>query len=548
MIFPLVNARGLFEFQPVTEYLQKYPDYVGDHSVFLNHSVGESILVVNNFTTVGKPQDFSNDYISRITDLVALYRSNGTYDLARIYVRCMAFFTNPQDSYSVALENSTELIFDYISFQGSLNLTMEKMDLIIQNPNIIPTDNTTVNDLLKNATITQLNVTNASGLVRGNLYSNSDNVIYAGNFDLHSVSFHADYNSINSSFKGLSNSRFNFTKNNDGMYLTILNSTIKYDSFASNSSIKLYPISGSVDFGGLSSYLLKCTNGIVTGDANDGNSFSFTLPIVLAVSLGMALLVTIISLGVVRRHYKRRVVPISAIPMISYENLDMNSRISRFLEMYPPNTSEAKTLAKEILYSDEITMLQPIVFPEFPFAIYPPPRIDIEGTMVQNITIKTNQPVSIQCSQPFQPQLQLLNNPPPSFEPTSNPNVYIEVIVSEGDACIGFATLPYPSFVLPGYETQSIAYHTRDGKVYLNSRFGMSYGTAKKIGIGYRVTETTYNDHVLYQVIFFFCLDGLRVGDEVVVEGVDPADLYFICGSDSDCSFKVNFGDLTRHK
>ncbi|KAJ3268389.1 hypothetical protein HDV01_003070 [Terramyces sp. JEL0728] len=545
MIFPIVKARGIFDFANTTKYLENNPTYAAES--YDNHTVLANRTTIDNYTLIGKPDAFLLDYAVNLVKNSGQKLFNSTPDVLRIPSTCMAFFTAAADQFAIQLQPTHDPIEDFITFSGSLNIAASTVELLVNNPQFAPTKNSTITQILTNGTVTQLNVTNANGSITGNLYSNSDNAVYAGKYILDSVSFQSGNISMETAVSGLINSQFTFNKTDDTIRLSIQNATLN-NYISANSSVEIFPISGSVEFAGISSYIVKCSSQIVMGDGNDGNSFTFTLPVILALSFGFALIAVIISLSVIKRHFRRRVVPISGIPMISFDDVDMNTRITRFLEMYPPNTQEAKQAAKDILHTKDITMMQPIVFPEFPFALYPPPTVEISGTTKQNITIKTTQPVSIQCSQAFQPQTQLLNNPPPSFEPTLHPNVYIEVEILKGNVCLGFATMPYPSFVLAGYETQSLAYHSKDGKVYLNSRYGIKYGAAKKIGVGYRVAETMYNEHVLKQIIFYFCLDGLRVGDELVVEGVDTADLHFICGSDSDCSFQIDFGDMEIHQ
>ncbi|CAI2187615.1 9971_t:CDS:2 [Funneliformis geosporum] len=124
--------------------------------------------------------------------------------------------------------------------------------------------------------------------------------------------------------------------------------------------------------------------------------------------------------------------------------------------------------------------------------------------------------------------------------PTDSWFFYYEVTIltnpnQDTAIAVGFATKPYPTFRLPGWNNHSVGYHSNEGKKYHNEgltgrKYAEKWGEENDvIGCGY------YPD--TGQV--FFTKNGINMG--IICIGVFH--IWFpTIGSDGICSLKVNFG------
>eukprot|EP01117_Protostelium_nocturnum_P003896 TRINITY_DN1515_c0_g1_i1.p1 TRINITY_DN1515_c0_g1~~TRINITY_DN1515_c0_g1_i1.p1 ORF type:complete len:460 (-),score=161.07 TRINITY_DN1515_c0_g1_i1:59-1438(-) len=136
----------------------------------------------------------------------------------------------------------------------------------------------------------------------------------------------------------------------------------------------------------------------------------------------------------------------------------------------------------------------------------------------------------------------------PFFCPTQNPSVdtlnetlfYFEgTIVKKpsGSSTIAFglATKPYPAYRLPGWNQNSVGYHSDDGHKFWNNGYGGEaygpvYGEGDVIGVGYNPGQGNV----------FFTKNGKHVG--VAFSG--KKHVFFPCiGSDGHAEISINFGD-----
>ncbi|CAG8528204.1 3948_t:CDS:2 [Paraglomus brasilianum] len=101
---------------------------------------------------------------------------------------------------------------------------------------------------------------------------------------------------------------------------------------------------------------------------------------------------------------------------------------------------------------------------------------------------------------------------------------------------VGLATKPYPTFRLPGWNRQSIAYFSDSGFKFFNSPFnGKAYGPqfhqGDVVGVGYRPRTGT----------IFFTRNGKKLDDAFTGMKMN---LFPTVGANGPCCVHVNFGQL----
>ncbi|KAJ3321880.1 Rsp5p-dependent ubiquitination, sorting of cargo proteins at the multivesicular body [Boothiomyces sp. JEL0866] len=255
---------------------------------------------------------------------------------------------------------------------------------------------------------------------------------------------------------------------------------------------------------------------------------------------------------------------------IEMNTLTTVARADTFSSTYPPDSEAAilemdanDALPISMRGLDTSTFMCIRQFQGFEFEGIQP-SVDIQkmnsGLGTQIIEFVTIQECTIQTNSCLKPRLfgNDLPQPPPSFEDESVlfNEAYFEVKLLErqlnsAKISVGFATCPYPPFRLPGYDYDSIGYHSDSGNVYLNDRnkgeqCGPQMVVGDTVGIGYRIIELPkVGDHILNQTVFYFTHNGTRIGDEYVADGFYPDKIYPSIGSTGNCKLQVTFGDVS---
>jgi hypothetical protein len=232
-------------------------------------------------------------------------------------------------------------------------------------------------------------------------------------------------------------------------------------------------------------------------------------------------------------------------------------RSNQFLAKYPPGSPQALEAARRTanippsMYNApiKISMMEPRKFDDFPFigsepAVFMSELEPLYG--VQRITFHTDQDCSIQSNVPLLPrplgmtssglgqvdecyyQVKILRKPHP-----------------DTTIGIGYATCPYPPFRLPGWDPQSVGYHSDDGAVFLNDvDFGSACGPAlhegDTLGVGYRVQSLPSG----YHITFYFIHNGNKLPIEFPASDFHPSMLYPTVGADGEAEIELIFGNV----
>jgi hypothetical protein len=234
-------------------------------------------------------------------------------------------------------------------------------------------------------------------------------------------------------------------------------------------------------------------------------------------------------------------------------------RSDQFLARYPPGSPQAVEAARLTANipttmtnaAVRISMMEPRKFMDFPF-YEPQPAVFISEMEpmngIQRVTISTVQDCSIQTNIPLLPsklgqnvtgnglvdecyyQVKILRKP--------NPDTTIG---------IGYATCPYPPFRLPGWDPQSVGYHSDDGAVFLNDvDFGSPCGRALRVGdtlgVGYRVQPLALG----YHITFYFTINGQLLPKEFSATDFHPSLLYPTIGCDGEAEVELVFGNIQQ--
>jgi hypothetical protein len=228
-------------------------------------------------------------------------------------------------------------------------------------------------------------------------------------------------------------------------------------------------------------------------------------------------------------------------------------RSNMFMEKYPPGSPQALDAARQTanippsMYNSpiKISMMEPRIFADFGF--YEPSPVVYMSTLeptkgTQRITFYTSQDCSIQSNVPLLPHRLS------SYGQVDECFYKVKIIRKkrfDSTMAIGFATCPYPPFRLPGWDPQSVGYHSDDGAVFLNDvDFGTPCGPAlhegDTLGIGYRVVQT----HMGYSTTFYFTHNGSKLPTELQSHEFHPSMLYPTIGTDGDCEVECIFGNV----
>ncbi|KAJ2990940.1 Rsp5p-dependent ubiquitination, sorting of cargo proteins at the multivesicular body [Globomyces sp. JEL0801] len=252
-------------------------------------------------------------------------------------------------------------------------------------------------------------------------------------------------------------------------------------------------------------------------------------------------------------------------------------RALQFLAAYPPGSREAyeaahatSNIPPSMIHSPcPITMMQPRLFTHFGFTYPVTPQVDI-GTIdpysgKQFVRFTTMEDCSIQSNVPMLPhRLSSMYGysstplPPPSY--SANQIVdecYYQVKilrkpVADSTVAIGFAGCPYPPFRLPGWDIQSVAYHSDDGSVFMNDfNDGISCGPSATegdtIGVGYKVIYVPLsNGQYQSRLSFYFTHNQMRLNQEFSQDGFIPHLLFPTIGTDGDCDLEIFFGNVQQ--
>jgi hypothetical protein len=233
-------------------------------------------------------------------------------------------------------------------------------------------------------------------------------------------------------------------------------------------------------------------------------------------------------------------------------------RSNQFYDIFPVDSPAALAEAVRtatlpnsmLLSSSKYTMMEPRLHSAFPYHGRQP-FIKI-GAMdhyngVQTVEFETNQDVSIQSNQPLLPHQDLLRG----FE---NDQCYYEVKIKHMDSfapvtiAFGYASIPYPSFRLPGWDRNSIGFHSDDGAVFVNDvDYGTPSGHGKLkvgdvVGAGYYVVKN--GDTIVCK--FYFTVNGERLRQKYSDSSFEPAKIYPTVGSDSNCTLELSFGNVNK--
>lgn len=201
-------------------------------------------------------------------------------------------------------------------------------------------------------------------------------------------------------------------------------------------------------------------------------------------------------------------------------------RAKKYLKKHPANTKGV------ILMSDpneSIKMELPVVFNDFPFLGTSPSVSIKEGFVsIQSesfCTIQSNQQLDITYHlRSFTVKILKLN-------PLSN----------RDSIAIGFATKPYPAWRMPGWEENSIAYHSDDGSLYHNNvNYGTNIGKPLVQGDELKVLiERGSNDPFLCRFSWF--VNGVEDFGKVKETVWKPLSIFPSVGVIGDVQFEITF-------
>ncbi|KAI8048100.1 concanavalin A-like lectin/glucanase domain-containing protein [Syncephalis plumigaleata] len=170
-------------------------------------------------------------------------------------------------------------------------------------------------------------------------------------------------------------------------------------------------------------------------------------------------------------------------------------------------------------------------------------RVAIDGVSVTEegcaITFSSKRDTSILCQYPVPSEASTWSATSSVNAITSQKYYYeIEIIQKTRQSstiAIGFATRPYPSFRLPGWEAVSVGYHSDDGRKFLSDPMGgmdyaAGYAEGDIIGCGYDPASGSV----------YYTRNGRHLG--VAFSNIRAPALYPCIGADDECTLYANFG------
>ncbi|KAJ3321881.1 Rsp5p-dependent ubiquitination, sorting of cargo proteins at the multivesicular body [Boothiomyces sp. JEL0866] len=569
-----------------------------DNSPINGYYVGDQLLPIStnsaSITLFGVPSTspIIADLSDFIQNLVGSQNGSRSSDDPYIWgnITTMIMYNNPNESFNVSADHNSTFE-DTIMISGNLSSSCEHFKSVFSvdleqvgnefigvvndwnstlksgpNSNIDTLFSSKFNSLLRSQLLNyqSLELSGLNGELDGLVGSINEGALYSGRFISQSLKFR--HSSVNTSFSFgigsqilLSNVTRLFVSNQSSSvtYINIEaigNSKIELSNFRVTKADGTGALSeGTVSFKGCAAYLLY-----------------FIIPSYLGYLEILQTVPIFISCGVIFYYIclKLKNKYFTSMKQVDAERDYMekaNYEADRFMAIYPPD-SQASILALQT--NDTInknqsgpTMLDLLQFEEFPcvedLSVVNIGKMRSSG--MQTIEFITNVECCIQSNSTLKPRL--LNNvepvPPPSFnESFLLPECYYEVkvlsLVENSKIGIGFASCPYPPFRLPGYDSNSIGYHSHNGSVYLNNRGdGRSCGPAISIGdtlgIGYRLIELPkIGNHILHQTVFYFTHNGIRIGDEHVADGFFPDKIYPTIGATGYAKVEMKFGDVLK--
>ncbi|KAJ3321884.1 Rsp5p-dependent ubiquitination, sorting of cargo proteins at the multivesicular body [Boothiomyces sp. JEL0866] len=427
------------------------------------------------------------------------------------------FYSNYLD-YQQEIDNK---VIDWLNYNGLIQL-QGSLQAKFKSGSPTTDPNNLFKTLISQGSLVELNCS-VTGTLNGTVYSKSDLALYFGDFTFnYTISSLIDYWTVNSldsvnldnpivhqdqDFILISASKFSITSNVNLTTFAHLNTT------------------GNIGFRGTSSFLTTI----------DPFTDSETLYAVKNTITNISIITFIgIMLGVIIMKWKSR--PKWTPRVTERIEREQAERASNFIEAYPPNT-EFMELTK--LPTFTLLNIKDYEFYE------PVPQVIVGGLYgngKQRIKIKARQVVTLQTNKMLN---QVGISPPPSYESTELPECFYSLRIDQIDkdaiVGIGFATRPYPPFRLPGTEDISIGYHSSGSILYNKTKIDAPKAQQNSvIGVGYRRVERirVYN-HVIYDFVFFFVVDGVRIGDEFICDGEK---FYPTLGTNGNCKLLVDFG------
>ncbi|KAJ3253712.1 Rsp5p-dependent ubiquitination, sorting of cargo proteins at the multivesicular body [Boothiomyces macroporosus] len=507
------------------------------------------------------------------------------------YPSSITVFADNNENFNQSLSNpNATLLMDSIQLNGDVGITTEKSffnfsvggnlplikDAVSKwNQSLVAGTSKDIdqqfNQQLSNwipaLNLTSANITGMNGQFTGAVASGNTGGIYNGNFGLININFslsniYLNYSldsSIQFTVSGLSNIYVDQTSH----LLFTCNSSIKGPKGAplavSLAESIIFTNGGQVNFSGQAGYM------VVYKPAKE-TILSIVVRFAPTVLVSFLMFYWVIKSRRKQMEERRRRIA----NRMEMTLMNTVTRADAFSSSFPPdseaailemNSHDATPISMSGLDGPTFMCIRQFIGHEFEGI---QPSVDIQkmntesGTQI--VGFVTTQECSIQTNACLKPRKfgNDLPQPPPSFDDESVEfnEAYFEARLLEKDSStkisIGFATCPCPPFRLPGYDYDSVGYHSESGKVYLNDRTkGIQCGPPVNIGdvlgVGYRIIELPkVGDHILNQTVFYFTHNGTRIGDECVADGFYPDKIYPTVGCTGNCKLELIFGDSSK--
>ncbi|KAJ3269203.1 Rsp5p-dependent ubiquitination, sorting of cargo proteins at the multivesicular body [Terramyces sp. JEL0728] len=503
---------GLFQSSPIVAALASNNTY--SNSV-LNHTVYPTQTEQRfGLNVIGFP--FNQSFTGLSTMNNVLYQSffgldSSVFDRHVSPIRA-TFYSN-YDEFQADFRMQVD---DYINFNGHVNLEGTISAKFKGGQNLV------FQDLLLQGKLVEFNCT-LSGNANGTLFSKSDLALYFGDFDVN-LNTNSTINTyyLNSTDEIQLETPAIQTR---GEFIFISSSKFTINSYINLTAFTHFDTASMVKFAGTSSFLTTIDPFSSIEAIYKLKNTIINICIIFFILAMLAVIIT-----------KWRSKPKWTTRTIERDERDQQERAGNFLESYPPNT-ELVELTKMPTFS--LLNIKEYEFTE------PIPKVIVGGLYgngKQRIQVKSRQVVTLQTNRMLT-EVGIL--PPPSFESTELPERYYSVTIDQMDKDtiigVGFATRPYPPFRLPGMEDISIAYHTSGNILHNKTRFAAPVARRGSIiGVGYRrIERIRVERHVIYDLVLFFVVDGVRIGDEFVCDGEK---VYPTVGTNGNCKLLVDFG------
>ncbi|KAJ3310185.1 hypothetical protein HDV04_005202 [Boothiomyces sp. JEL0838] len=400
---------------------------------------------------------------------------------------------------------------------------------------------------------------NVNGKVNGIIGSEASHLYYNGSYSISNASFAGNIDLWSNNCTIFPNSKLtNITSlqfhSYAGYYqLTIFANQSKFDLNIGSKEVDIVAnLTGSVEFHGMA--VADIFN---TRDTIDNLSGASTQTLVFTLLPVIVIMLVLVGARLLQKEELANEIAIE-------REHTRKTLADKFVRTYRPDSEDAVLALNATSAIPEsmqglpgaVTWLQVRHFEDYPFDVLPIAKISKMVNGYQTLEFVTGRECSIQTNASLNPHYfsQIDLQPPPSFAGDEESNeAYFEVkIVSldKGNIGIGFATCPYPPFMLPGFTFTSIGYHSLNGKVYLNDHDekGVECGEplveGDVLGVGFRIVEyDRVGDHILNQTVFYFTRNGTRIGDEFITDEFYPDKIYPTIGATDNCVVQVSFGE-----